>query len=295
MKLPFKKKRDDRNYIRFSFVNEKTYVQSAQIRVRASNIAKRLGVLKIIITSIILILTVFVGVVMFRSVAAPSITIEQEVPSDNVLDLELTEYDTVEYDESTGLPIYDNESVLMIINEDNPASVNIADNLVTVLGIQVDPKLEAALNALVGAAEQDGIALEFSSGYVTWSEQSVLFDLKVEELIALGSSEIMANALAQDAVAKPGNSDMQTGLCVTLNADKDAFPNSEEFLWLSKNMATYGFIFRYPETEKASAAISATGDYRVIRYVGTDNAMEMRQLGMNFEDYVRYYYAGEGE
>ncbi len=295
MKLAFNKKRDKRSYIRFSFSKDKEYVQSAQIRVKAREMARRLGVLKMVLTTVITLLTLFVGVVMFRSVALPSIIIEEEVPEDKVIELELTEYDTVAYDEDTGLPIYDNDAVLMIISESNPASVDIADGLITVLGVEVDPKLEAALSALVGAAEQDGLALEFSGGYVNWADQSALYDLKVAELMEEGSSEIMAKALAQDAVPMPGNSDMQTGLCVTLDEDKETFPNSDKFVWLSKNMADYGFIFRYPETERAEAAVTGEGDYRVLRYVGTENAIEMRQLGMEFEDYVRYYYAGEGE
>ncbi len=291
MKFSFGNTRKKRNYVRFSFLREKEYVQSSQIREKATIMAKRLGVVKIMISATLFIGIAFIGYTLFRSLVIPTIALPEA--ESMVLELDLEE-EALEYDEYSGLPVYNNADILIAVDEDNPVSPEIEQDLITAFDIKIDPMIEPALTALIGAAEQDGIILDFSSGFVSWEEQDALYEIKVQELVDLGSSQIMAEALATDAVPLPGNSDTQTGLCVTIDADKDAFPDSEAFLWLSKNMINYGFAFRYPETEKAAAAVTSLGDYRILRYVGTENAIAMRQFGMDFDEYVEYYYDGLG-
>lgn len=193
----------------------------------------------------------------------------------------------VAYDKDTGLPIYDNSEVMFVVNYQNEIPRDYKADIVTAQGISVDSKITDALAAMTKAAEKDKITLTFVSGYVSSEQQQKLYDQKVQDMIKLdGYTKIMAKAKAKDFVPLPGFADTQTGLCVTVKGSSKDFEKTDTYLWLNNFAADYGFIFRYPTDKKTNTGVEP--DLRVLRYVGTENAIKMRQLTMCLEEYSAY-------
>ena len=191
------------------------------------------------------------------------------------------------YDTETGLPVYEDDFNLFLINSSHPVDDTFQVPLEEYGGVQVDKRIIPALRMLVNKAEEEGITLTFSSGYVSYQEQEPLYLAKVQELETQeGRTTIMARAEAKKFVAYPGEADAQTGMSVTVEGDQENFATSDVYYWLNRNAAEYGFVFRFP-----SGKDQYTGkeeDTRVLRYVGKENALKMRQLSMCLEEYVDY-------
>ena len=144
---------------------------------------------------------------------------------------------------------------------------------------------------LAEKAHEAGIELEFSAGFVSYEAQAALYAAQVEALVEAGSTKVMAREDARRTAPAPGESDMQTGLCVTLRyttqeEDAGGFAGSAAYSWLQSSMGKYGFVFRYP-ADKADYTGVGQNDL-VLRYVGPENAAAMRRLSMCLEEYVEY-------
>ncbi len=207
--------------------------------------------------------------------------ITNENPDVLVIEKEYLEYDVM------GLPIYNDDEVLFEVSPDNPLPEDYEIELERVLGVQVNSKMSQALRALDAAATEDGFTLNVIQGYVTPGEQEQLYNSRVQDLeIYDGYTSIMAEASAEFFTPKPNESDIQTGFLIKLDGAPDTFKNQPIYTWLVENAATYGFIFRYPEGKEDDTG--HVTDLTVLRYVGMDAAIEMRQLSMSFEEYLTY-------
>lgn len=187
-----------------------------------------------------------------------------------------------------GLPLLDDSLCLLVINEAAPASADYAPETAEVSGVLVHKEIAGAVRLLVNDLKnEEGLALNFSHGYVSFEEQEKLYEAKVKELREKENySTVMARAEAKRYAPAGGECDDQSALCLTIAAEQETFADSRTFSWLKSNMAKYGFIFRYPEAKE-----SATGhvaDLRVIRYVGAAHAEAMQQRAMCFEEYLSY-------
>ena len=191
------------------------------------------------------------------------------------------------YDEM-GLPVYDNEVNLFVINPEEPAQEDFAPQLGAAAGVQVDSRIVAAVELMVAAAKEDGLALTFTEGYVSYQEQAERFEEKVDQLMEEGLTAVMARTEAQSLVPEAGESDFQTGMCLRLavSGDAESFEKSKTYSWLRNNMGKYGFIFRYPEGKESYTG--CTADPGVIRYVGSAAAAAMQQRSMCLEEYIDY-------
>lgn len=191
------------------------------------------------------------------------------------------------YDEM-GLPVYDNEVNLFVINPEEPAQEDFAPQLGTAAGVQVDSRIVAAVELMAAAAKEDGLALTFTEGYVSYQEQGERFEEKVDQLMEEGLTAVMARTEAQSLVPEAGESDFQTGMCLRLavSGDAESFEKSKTYSWLRNNMGKYGFIFRYPEGKESYTG--CTADPSVIRYVGSAVAAAMQQRSMCLEEYIDY-------
>lgn len=191
------------------------------------------------------------------------------------------------YDEM-GLPVYDNEVNLFVINPEEPAQEDFAPQLGAAAGVQVDSRIVAAVELMAAAAKEDGLALTFTEGYVSYQEQGERFEEKVDELMEEGLTAVMARTEAQSLVPEAGESDFQTGMCLRLavSGDAESFEKSKTYSWLRNNMGKYGFIFRYPEGKESYTG--CTADPGVIRYVGSAAAAAMQQRSMCLEEYIDY-------
>ena len=190
--------------------------------------------------------------------------------------------------DAMGLPVYDNEVNLFVINPEEPAQEDFAPQLGAAAGVQVDSRIVAAVELMVAAAKEDGLALTFTEGYVSYQEQGERFEEKVDELMEEGLTAVMARTEAQSLVPEAGESDFQTGMCLRLavSGDAESFEKSKTYSWLRNNMGKYGFIFRYPEGKESYTG--CTADPSVIRYVGSAAAAAMQQRSMCLEEYIDY-------
>lgn len=190
------------------------------------------------------------------------------------------------YDEM-GLPLLDDSLCLFVINEASPVPADYEPETVEVNGVLVHKEIAGAVRLLVNDLKNEGLALNFSHGYIPFEKQEQLYEAKVKELKEKEDySTVMARAEARRYAPPGGECDDQSALCLTVAAEQESFENSKTFSWLKTNMAKYGFVFRYPEAKE-----SATGhvaDWRVIRYVGAAHAEAMQQRSMCFEEYLGY-------
>ena len=190
--------------------------------------------------------------------------------------------------DAMGLPVYDNEVNLFVINPEEPAQEDFAPQLGAAAGVQVDSRIVAAVELMTAAAKEDGLALTFTEGYVSYQEQEERFEEKVDQLMEEGLTAVMARTEAQSLVPEAGESDFQTGMCLRLavSGDAESFEKSKTYSWLRNNMGKYGFIFRYPEGKESYTG--CTADPGVIRYVGSAAAAAMQQRSMCLEEYIDY-------
>ncbi len=198
----------------------------------------------------------------------------------------LPEEEVLRFDD-LGLPIYPEEDMLFVINSFTPAPEDFSVELAAVASVQVDARIQPALEALTEAARADGLALVFSDGYISYSRQEQRFDAAVEKLMEeKGLSVVMARTEAASTEPEPGENDFQTGLCLRLTGDPATFEESQTYAWLKANMGKYGFVFRYPEDKQNFTGVAA--DPTVIRYVGAANASAMQQRSLCLEEYISY-------
>ena len=274
-------KRTDRGLGRHTFVRNTHKQDQAAKRI---NLMMR-GIISFVIVAVIVIFLVFIfGFLIPYLRAEFSTDLPSESSGNNVAaSSELMKYDAL------GLPIYSNEISLFVINSRYPADADYVPETETVNKVQVSSDIATALRMLVSEAKEAGLQLEFTEGYISYEEQQQRYEAKVEEMVASGEkTKVMATIDAKEYVPAAGESDFQTGLCIRLNADPETFPSSKTYEWLNQNMADYGFVFRFPAGSSKSTGVNEKENTNVIRYVGSQNAVRMRQLTMNLEDYIAY-------
>ena len=188
-------------------------------------------------------------------------------------------------DPETGLPLYEDDLNLFLINTKHPAGPDFEPKLETVSGIQVDWRIAPALKRMVEDAWAQDIHVELASGYVSYAEQKAQYEAEAQRLMDAGSTKIMAYEYAKDTVLPPGECDFQTGLCITLKGDAD-FHTTEICSWLENNKASYGFDFRSPV--RKDKYTGEEGTKLVLRYVGPEHAPVMRRLALSIEEYIDY-------
>jgi D-alanyl-D-alanine carboxypeptidase len=139
--------------------------------------------------------------------------------------------------------------------------------------------IETPLKEMFAAASAAGNSLMIGSGYRSAALQKVYFD-------SLASS--VGEDTANQSIARPGQSEHQTGLAVDITASSlncyldDCFADTPDGKWLVANSYKYGFILRYPEDK-----VAITG-YRYepwhFRYVGVDLATALHESGMTLDE-----------
>ncbi len=138
-----------------------------------------------------------------------------------------------------------------------------------------------ALEELFGQAYEKGIHIFALSGYRSYDTQKWIFENKANK-----TGEKKANEL----IARPGESEHQTGLAMDLTSQsvqfdlKEEFGDTKEGRWVGNNAHKFGFIIRYPKNK-----MSITGHgYEPwhIRYVGKKAAKEIYNKDITLEEYL---------
>jgi D-alanyl-D-alanine carboxypeptidase len=155
----------------------------------------------------------------------------------------------------------------------------------------VDAAAYQPLKDMFAAARAAGVPLQLVSPYRSISLQDRLFG-------SLVTSGMNAGLSREDAIKKSnvqrtfsGTSEHNTGLGFDLSSSGNwtltqAFDQTAQFKWLQQHAAEYGFILRY-----ASDKVKITGimyEPWHYRYVGVENAKQIKAKGMCLEEYIEY-------
>lgn len=148
---------------------------------------------------------------------------------------------------------------------------------------QLRKKAADALMKMIKDAEKEDMHLLLNSGYRSYDEQVKIYNETKEKYGELYASEY---------VATPGASEHQTGLGIDMTAqsvvDKQrlVFGDTEEYKWVVKNCAKYGFIVRFTEGTDGITGISHEPWH--LRYVGKDVAKVITNNKWTLEEYCLY-------
>lgn len=140
--------------------------------------------------------------------------------------------------------------------------------------VQLCAPAAEALTAMFAAAEKDGVVLYLRQGYRSFAEEERRY----------------ARMKDQPDAVRPGESDYQTGLAVTVvgadwraKSPDEAYAASAEYAWVKAHAAEYGFVERYPQGKEAATGCAWAPWH--LRYVG-DAAGEIAASGLALEEYV---------
>lgn len=156
-------------------------------------------------------------------------------------------------------------------------------------GQSVDKRCASALQEMMDDCRAAGYQPYICSSYRTQATQQMLFDNKVQRVMAEGYSSELAPIEAAKVVALPGTSEHQLGLAVDIvdinHPDlDDSQAETPTQIWLMENSWRYGFILRYAaEKMDITGIIYEPWHYR---YVGKDAAKEIYDQGICLEEYL---------
>lgn len=157
-------------------------------------------------------------------------------------------------------------------------------------GYYFDARIIEFLEQLLDAAKQENLNIKVVSGYRGVERQTTRNQDEIAAYTRRGYSEQDAVALANMEQPPYLQSEHSLGLSVDLldsgsSSVSIAFEQTDEFKWLIKNAAQYGFILRYPEDK-----VEVTGMvYKPwhFRYVGREHAEKIQQQGLCLEEYLQ--------
>lgn len=191
---------------------------------------------------------------------------------------------------SGGLPVYSDSLNLMLVNQSIPIPSDYQAKLTDFEGQKVDERIVPALRQMMEKAQADGCPLTLSGGYVDTDGQNRLYENEVQRLMKNENlSRVRAENQALNTVGKGGYNENQTGLAVTFSAGGKQggdFASTKQYHWLSENSVYYGFILRFPNDRESLTGMEFQPAH--FRYVGTANAIKMREYSMCLEEYVIY-------
>ena len=140
-----------------------------------------------------------------------------------------------------------------------------------------------ALTKMYKAAQKEGLELVVNSAYRSYQTQ---VDTMADFVRRYNTK------YANEYVAQPGASEHQTGLGIDLTSQsvvegkKITFGDTDEYKWVVKNCAKFGFIIRFEDGTDGITGIAHEPWH--LRYVGEDVAKEIVEKKWTFEEYCLY-------
>lgn len=203
---------------------------------------------------------------------------------------------TVESGDS--LPVYEDSLNLLLVNSSQGLPQNYQVQNEEYLGVSADKRILPALKKMMGDAEAAGCPLKLKGGYVDSKTQDDRFNSMAQKLIKEQRlSQVRAENQAQTTVGRGGYNENQTGLAVEFVAEGQKsgsnFAETASYRWLIQNSVSYGFILRFPQDKESATGMSFSPSH--FRYVGSSNAVKMRELSMCLEEYVPYIAKQSGQ
>ena len=188
--------------------------------------------------------------------------------------------------EKGNIDLTDDELMLTYVDSANTLDKDFVPDLVQFRGVYISPVMKDSLERMLDDSKKAGEELELESGYISYEEQDELYKEAIEKYKKKNNASVVkAESEVKKKIPPAGESEQQTGLIVSLDADVKVFKTSSQYAWLMKNAADYGFVLRYEDDEN----IGGMGyNSHLYRYVGVENAMKMRFYNLDFEEYVNY-------
>lgn len=194
-------------------------------------------------------------------------------------------------------PVISNENYITVeqqktlyktVSMTDPLERSCVPDLVSVDGVEVNVLMENALTNLVNAAKQQGVPLTLKYGYISYDEQHNFYQSYVQSLLDTGKyTQVRAESVANRKVCDSGYSERQLGLLVEFDCNSgEDFEKSEQYVWLNKHAAEYGFMQRYSKSNEQSTAMDSNPS--LWRYIGSNNALFARRLGLDFNELIDY-------
>ncbi|MDO5124234.1 MAG: M15 family metallopeptidase [Eubacteriales bacterium] len=181
------------------------------------------------------------------------------------------------------LPV-DNEELLRVVNERYTLDADYVPKLSPFGGVAVATCVFDDLDRMISDAAEKGITVTVVEGYVSYDDQAVLHTETYEKIKKeQNCSDIKAESETNKVCPKEGASESQTGLLIKLGTSEDKFMGSAAEDFLEKYSVSYGFVLRYPENAEETTGM--TYNPQLYRYVGAENALNMRRFGMTLEEY----------
>lgn len=186
------------------------------------------------------------------------------------------------------------DEYLTLINVSNPLSSDyIPDDLTDVvytrsdrakqkMRLYAEKSLEAMFKEMYAAGYSD---VTVTSGYRSYDYQTQLFNNEIASL--KGKYGDKAEQKAAEAVAIPGTSEHQSGLCAdlhNLSAASVSFANEDAYKWLFTHCGDFGFILRFPKDKTDITKIMFEPWH--YRFVGRYHAQKIMSSGLCLEEYV---------
>ena len=169
---------------------------------------------------------------------------------------------------------------LLLVNPQNPMPEGYTVNVVEYDDVEMDERICDAYKEMQRDAHENGYTLWISSAYRSVEKQQDLLDAEVSRHMREdGLSEEEALEKALQTMTVPGYSEHNTGLAIDLNGVTAI--EDEEYEWLCRHAADYGFILRYPQGKEAVTGIQFEAWH--FRYVGQEHAQYMVQHDMCLE------------
>lgn len=127
-------------------------------------------------------------------------------------------------------------------------------------------------------ARQEGFKIIAVSAFRSYKYQDQLYFYYVTE---------KGIDYADQASARPGHSEHQTGLAIDVMGDNDdynLFEATKEFNWMKEHAHKYGFILRYPKGKEHITGFKYEPWH--YRYVGVPVATEIHRHNLTLEEYL---------
>jgi D-alanyl-D-alanine carboxypeptidase len=142
----------------------------------------------------------------------------------------------------------------------------------------------ADLKSIVDAAKADGIDLSIVSAYRSYQTQVDTYNYWLNK----NNNDV---AYVDTFSARPGHSQHQLGTTIDFSTNEigdslgDTFANTKASKWLSTNSYLYGFVLSFPKGYESITGYKYESWH--FRYIGKENALEMKNSGMILENYLR--------
>ena len=183
---------------------------------------------------------------------------------------------------------------LILVNSAHPLAQSYDVETVEIDGVPVDIRIKNYVNNLLNEANNLGVKLGLCSGYRSVETQRELFNNEVVKHVDIGHSQEKAENLARQNVARPGESEHNTGLAIdcysysnrSANLEEE-FAQTEEGMFIREHCQDFGFIIRYEQNKTDITGVNYEPWH--LRYVGVQIAKEIKNSGLSFEEYYEKY------